>query len=104
MDIRSYPCPDCPDVSHKKSKKLDISHTETLYILALVVTHFQKKTRAADIDWAVFSLFENDDIKDVQTRDPYLSQFMEIFFVHTVKPHTRELAGKSSEVRILCAL
>ncbi len=47
--------------------------------------------------------FSDEEIKDVQYRDPDLSVF-ESFHEHTEKPHARLLASEPSEVKILCSL
>ncbi len=57
----------------------------------ILAIYFRLKTTIFKV-----SSFPNDDIKDVQGKDPDHGQFMEIYFRHSVKPHSRELAGKSS--------
>ncbi len=69
-----------------------------------ILTCSQISAKDFGSDCALVHSFTDKEIKDAQIRDPDLSGFIELFNGHTEKPKAKLLAGKSSEVKILCSL
>ncbi len=103
FEIRSCPRLDCPDPGHQLPKRI-LSKTKDQAILNPILIRSQISAKDFDSNCAVVHSFTNEEIKDAQIRYPDLSRFIELFNRHTDKPKAKLLAGKSSEVKILCSL